>query len=161
MDTKALSKQVSEIIEPIVAEEGLELWDVEFLVEEGRRVLRVMVERPAEGTVTVEECTRVSHSIEDILEVKDVVAGRYDLQVSSPGLDRPLKTKPQFARYIGRMVRLKTSQPLEGRRNYKGQLMRIEGESFVVKVDHLEFQIPFAEVEKANLEFEIVKGKKL
>lgn len=146
-----LSK-IEELILPILKEEGLALWDILLTHDQGRQILRVMIEK--EGGVTLDDCLRFSHAIEDLLEVKEVIAKRYDLEVSSPGLDRPLRTAEHFKKYINAVIRVETKFPLDGRRNYKGILIGIENrDMLVMKVDQLEFRIPVHEVLKANVEY--------
>lgn len=145
-------ESVAKIIEPIVLEEGFKLYDIAWTLDRGRKILRVMVE--GEGReVTIDDCARLSHSIEDVIEVKGLIPERYDLEVSSPGLRRPLKKEEHFRRVLGKVIRVKTKTPIGGRKNYKGELKKIEGGQFVVEVDQSEFVIPFDLVDKANLEY--------
>lgn len=147
-----LISEVVKIIEPIISEEELKLYDIAWTFDQGRKILRIMVEGE-EKQVTIDDCARLSHSIEDVIEVKGLIPERYDLEVSSPGLRRPLKKEEHFKRVLGKIIRVKTKTPIDGRRNYKGVLKRIEGSQFVVEVDQNEFVIPFDFVDKANLEY--------
>jgi ribosome maturation factor RimP len=147
-------KRILAIVAPIVAEEGCELIDVALATEPGQRILRVFIDRP-EG-VKLEDCARVSHAIEDVIEVEGRVQGRYHLEVSSPGLDRPLRVPAHFDRVVGRVVRLTTQEPLHGRRNFKGVLKGWrgtggEGDELVIHIDKEDFYVPFAAVMKAHL----------
>ncbi|MDO8518863.1 MAG: ribosome maturation factor RimP [Deltaproteobacteria bacterium] len=152
MRLAAFIDEVKALIEPVIKEEGAALYDVVWTKEQGRNVLRVMLD-PEKGAAGLGDCARVSRAIEDLLIVHDVVPGSYDLEVSSPGLNRPLLTPAHFERVLGKMIRVKTEFPIDGRQNYKGVLKKIEGEQFLVDVDKKEHRIPFDQVDKANLEY--------
>jgi len=141
--------KVRSLIEPIVSALGVQLVDVRSLTEHGRSVLRVMVDR--EGGVTVGDCSSVSREIETLLDVEESIRGRYDLEVSSPGLDRPLVTEADFVRYTGKVASIKTQESIEGRRNYKGALQGVVEGNIVMTIDGKEFRIPVGFVEKAHL----------
>lgn len=141
---------IESLIAPVIAEEGLILWDVAWHVENGRKILRVMVER-TESAVSLGDCSRVSHAIEDLLEVRGQIAGSYHLEVSSPGLDRPLRKTEHFAKVVGKKISLRTGVPLDGRRNFKGFLKEVDVTSLKIQVDQLEFSIPLDQIQKAQL----------
>ena len=148
----ACMEKVRSRIEPIVREEGLELLDVVWTLDHGRQILRVLLDKEG-GGVTVDDCTRVSHAIEDVIEVEELIPRKYDLEVSSPGLNRPLLKPAHFEKVVGKIIRVKTDVPLEGRQNYCGILNRISGDIFFVEIDKKEYAIPFERVDKANLEY--------
>ncbi len=141
--------KVRQVAEPILAGLGLELIDVQFLVDQGRPVLRVLMDKP--GGVTVEDCRRISREIDTVLEVEGVVTGRYFLEVSSPGLDRPLLKEADFVNYVGKVAAVKTREPIEGRRNYKGLLKGVEEGRIRIEIDGQDFLVPLELVEKAKL----------
>ncbi len=145
---------VSRIIEPVLEDLGIELVDVEFLTDRGRWVLRVYADRP--GGISLDDCARVSREIGDLLDVRDLIRHPYVLEVSSPGLNRPLKRERDFVRATGSQVKLRLCQALEGRRNFAGRLKGVEQGRLRLEVDGREFLLSLAEVEKANLvhEFE-------
>lgn len=150
----AVVQRIIDTVLPIVAEEGCELIDVAFATEPGRRVLQVFIDRP-QG-VRLEDCARVSHAIEDIIEVEGLVSGRYNLEVSSPGLNRSLRTPGHFEQALGRVVKLTTSAPIDGRRHFKGEFKGWQGEvgtngTLVIHIDRRDFAVPFTAVTKANL----------
>ncbi len=151
MTNHSIASQVFEIIEPIVAEEGLTLYDVVWTNDLGQHVLRVLLENP-DGPVTLSDCTKVSHAIEDIIEVKNSVPEKYCLEVSSPGLDRPLNRKEHFDKVLGKLIRVKTKKPLDGRGNYKGILKSTGPKDFNIEIDGRDYVVPFDQVAKANLE---------
>jgi len=148
-----------EIVDPLAADEGLEVVDIE-LRHEGRsgRVLRVYldkVEKPDETEVPgIDELSRVSRELSDILDVYDIVAGAYTLEVSSPGINRPLRKPEHFARFVGQRVRVHTGEMIGGRKKFLGPLHDTAGEGVVVLQDGQEVFIPFGLIVKANVEYE-------
>ncbi len=145
-------EKVRSLVEPILTELGYELIDLRLVTEHGRMALRLMIDR--EVGVTVGDCQRVSREIDTLLEVEGAVRGSYDLEVSSPGFDRPLTKEADFLRYTGRIISLKTQQPIEGRSNYKGLLKGMEDQNVVMIVDRKEYRVPLALVAKAHLVYE-------
>ena len=111
MDRSTVTQRVWELAEPLALATGLELVDVQFRPEAGRLVLRLLIDRP-EGGVTLDELARVSREVGDLLDAHDPVPGRYHLECSSPGLNRPLVREAHFRRAVGRRVRVRTRQPL-------------------------------------------------
>jgi len=101
--------------------------------------------------VTVDDCERVSHQISGVLDVEDPIAGHYLLEVSSPGLDRPLDGARDFERFRGREVRLRLHAALNGQRNFKGLLMGLRGEQVVLEVDGREIELPLRDIDRARL----------
>lgn len=152
MDFLPIIEKVRPFIEPIIEEEHLKLYDVLWVNEQGKNILRVMIESP-HGSVTVDDCTRVSHAIEDLIEVKGVIGKKYNLEVSTPGLDRPLRTKEHFMTAVGSVISLKTKVPLDGRRNYKGELKEVTDSLIRIIVDGQEFKIPLNQVSYAHIVF--------
>lgn len=151
-----LDKIIS-LVGPVIVEEGCELWDVEVTSEMGDRILRVFIEK--QGGVQVGDCSRVSHAIEDLLEVENVVTGRYRLEVSSPGLNRVLSRKEHFERFLGQTVEVTTKEKLDGRRHYKGVLKAVMGEELVIGIDHQTYSLPLTSLLKANLVWEPLKNR--
>lgn len=145
-------KDVSLLIEPILDEMEIELVDVEYLSEGGRWVLRIYVDR--EGGITLNDCVRVTREIEDLIEVKDFFRQPYVLEVSSPGLNRPLKKEKDFVRAVGMDVKIRMADPIEGRRNFQGRLESLEDGVLSVTVNNDRFLLPFGKVEKANLVYD-------
>lgn len=149
MPSDQTTKRVYDLIDPIVNEEGCELFDVEIVTEFSQRVLRVSIDK--EGGVNVDDCSRVSSAIEDVIEVEGIVTGRYNLEVSSPGLNRPLTKLVHFNRALEKMVQIHTHEKINGRANYKGVLKRIENNEVFVQVDDQEFRLPLDLIRKAHL----------
>ncbi len=142
--------RVREIILPIVSSEGMEVVDIEYRRESGGWVLRVILDK--EGGVTLDDCTRVSQEAGRSLDVEDIISSSYTLEVSSPGLTRPLKTERDFTKYLRRLVKVKTVDPIENRRQFKGRLLRVSENGVEIQVEGRIFRIPFSNVAKANLE---------
>ena len=150
--TESVLKEIERLIEPVLAEMGLELVDMEYCFGQGRRVLRIYADRPT--GINLDDCAMVSREIGNLLDVKDLLQQHYVLEVSSPGLNRPLKREKDFLRAIGRKVKVKTVVPLKGRRNFSGVLQSFENGTLQLKVDDTVVQIPEESVKKANLVFD-------
>lgn len=148
---KAL-ETVSHLIEPILDEMGVELVDVEYHHEQGRWVLRIYVDMA--GGISVEDCARVSREIEDLIEVKDVFPQSYVLEVSSPGLNRPLKKERDFVRAIGEKIKVKMREPLNGRRNFSGYLRAVKDGRVALDIQNDRVVLSLDGMEKANLIFD-------
>lgn len=157
MPTGETLDRLWEMVEPLAAGRGLEVVDIE-LRHEGRsgRVLRVYLDRAGEPDEApgLEELGRVSRELGDLLDVYDVVAGSYTLEVSSPGVNRPLRKPEHFARCVGQRVRVHTCESIDGRRNFLGPLHEAGGEGVVVLQDGREVFIPFGRIVRANVEYE-------
>jgi len=117
-------KTLREFIEPVVTALGLELWGLEFNSAGRNSTLRIYIDGP--DGVSVDDCARVSHQVSGILDVEDPIPEQYMLEVSSPGMDRPLYTLEQFQAYAGHQVQLRLRMPFEGRRKFKGLLNGVE-----------------------------------
>ena len=154
MDRSAVTQRVWELAEPVALAAGLELVDVQFRPEAGRTVLRLLIDRP-EGGVTLDELTRVSRELGDLLDVRDVVPGRYHLECSSPGLNRPLVRETHFRRAIGERVRVQTRAAINGRRRFHGVLAAVDdGAVTVDDPDAGRVVVPLDAIEKANIEYD-------
>ena len=124
-------------------------WGVEFISQGRHSVLRVYIDRP-EG-ILIDDCEAVSRQVSGILDVEDPISGEYTLEVSSPGMDRPLFTLEQFAKHAGEQVKIRLRSPYEGRRNYQGILRGVEEQDVVVLVDDHEYLLPIDSIDKANI----------
>ena len=144
-DTAALRA----LLEPAVESLGFELVDVERSGSGGHALLRLYID--SRGGVTVDDCAEVSHQVSAILDVEDPVPGQYTLEVSSPGLDRPLVKRRDFERFLGETIKVRMSKPIDGRRNFIGQLTRMEGESVILESGADSFSLPLDGIEKARL----------
>jgi len=142
--------RLKQLLQPVVEALDCELWGMELQMGGNTKLLRIYIDRDATG-VDINDCERVSRQASAILDVEDVIRGEYVLEVSSPGIDRPLYELDHYARYIGEEISLRLRFPYEGRRNYKGRLKAIEGDEIVVVVTDNEFMFPVEGIEKANL----------
>ncbi len=144
-------KEIAELIEPTLRSMGFELVRVR-LFGGGRPRLQVMAE-PADPNrpMTVEDCAEISHAVSAVLDVADPIAGSYVLEVSSPGIDRPLVKLADFDRFAGFEARVETGEPLGGRRRFRGLLRGVRGEDVLLAVDGEEIVIPFALIQRAKL----------
>ncbi|AKU90016.1 ribosome maturation factor RimP [Vulgatibacter incomptus] len=150
------AERVRELSEPIVEAEGMELVDVEYLREGGRWVLRLFIDRP-EG-VGLDDCQSISRQVEKLLDVEDVIEPAYSLEVSSPGIERPLKKREHFEQFAGRQVEIKTYGPIGDppRKNFKGRLLGMgSGGEIEVEIDGKTFAVPFDKVAKAHLALDL------
>lgn len=153
IDREALDR-VRAIARDIVEFEGLEMVHLEMKSEAGGRVLRLYIDR--EGGVTLDDCSRISRQLSARLDVDDPIPHRYTLEVSSPGLDRPLHSDDDFRRFAGRNVRVTTHEPIDGRRNYSGRLVGLaEGAVRLALENGGEVAIPRDRVARARLEIEL------
>lgn len=154
MKVEGLEEKIRQLAEPVASALGLELVDVVYTSEYGRKILRIFIDKP--GGVTVDDCSDVSRELSTILDVEDPIPQRYTLEVSSPGLDRPLKNELDFLRFMGRKARIKTREPLDGRKNFKAVIEGVEGGVVhVTDFDGKKFDIALSIIDKAKLEIEI------
>ncbi len=140
---------VSNFIEPVLNEMGFELMDIEYLSENGRWILRIYADKP--GGITLDECATVSREVADLIEIKDLIKQEYVLEVSSPGLNRPLRKEKDFLWAIGKKVKLKMFTQIDGRHRFKGVLKKFKEGNLYLEIDNHVFSLPFNDVEKANL----------
>ena len=144
---KNTEKKVLEIAEPIILEKGLELADLEFVKEGPNWYLRVYIDK--DGGVTIEDCENVSRILEKKLDETDPIEQAYILEVSSPGIDRPLKKPEHFEKYIGEIIDIKLYKPLEGKKEYQGELKQFDnGVITIIEEDGTEKQ--FVQKETAS-----------
>jgi len=140
---------VQAVVEPVVSTLGYELVGVEYLMQGKHGLLRVYID--AENGVVVEDCQRVSHQLSGVLDVENVIKGQYQLEVSSPGLDRPLFNEAHFERFVGQEVKLRLTVPMDGRRKFRGVIKGFRDAQVVLEVDGEEFLFLLAAIDKANL----------
>jgi ribosome maturation factor RimP len=149
-------QKLQELCEPVVTGQGYELVDLEFKNEPGIGwVLRVFIDKHQEGGVSLDDCASVSRELSAVLDVADAIGPAYSLEVSSPGLNRPLKKEADFARFIGKKAKIRTRHPVgESRRNFSGTLVAVAGGKVKIDVGDQVCEVPVEDVEKANLVYE-------
>jgi len=147
--------RVWELAAPLVKSEGMEIVDIEFRYEgsRGGKVLRLYLDK--EGGPNVDDLSRVSHQLSELLDTQDVVPGTYTLEVSSPGINRPLKRPEHFARFVGKRIRVRTRASIDGRRSFLGTLQEVLENQITLKQEGAQYQIPFAVIEKSNYEHDL------
>jgi ribosome maturation factor RimP len=142
---------LTELVEPVVIGLGLELWGVDMIVQGRSKTLCVYIERDDEAGIGVEDCEAVSRQLSSLFDVEDPITGEYTLEVSSPGLDRPLFKTAHYALYVGETVKIKLRSAFDGRRNYRGLIRAVENDEVFVEVDGHEYILPVETIEKANI----------
>jgi ribosome maturation factor RimP len=154
--TQPVAETARGLLEPIIAREGFELVEIEWSREGPAWVLRVFVDRP--GGVTIDHCQELSRVIEPVLDVEDFIEPAYNLEVSSPGVDRPLRKPQDFARFAGQRVHLKTFGPLETaagpRKNWTGTLRGFRDGAVEIEVEGELHRVPHDRIAKAHLEYD-------
>src|SRR5688572_7710483 len=144
------AEEIRDMLAPTVEALGLELLGVEFAPSTGNSMLRLYID--VEGrAVGIEDCEAVSREVSALLDVNDPIASEYTLEVSSPGIDRPLFGAAQFARWVGEVAKLSLRVPQDGRRRLQGRIARVEGDRVVIAEDKGEFTVAEANIEKAKL----------
>jgi ribosome maturation factor RimP len=152
---QAVEQKATTLLEPVVAAEGMELVDLEFVREHEGWILRLFIDK--QGGVGLDDCTQVSRAVDTLLDVEDFIEHEYSLEVSSPGLNRPLTKPDHFRKAAGKKIKVKTYGPLgvPPRKNFSGDVQNVDEEAVTVAVEGAgEFRIPFKDIAKANLEFE-------
>ena len=149
------ANEISALLAPTVASLGLELLGAEYLPSPGGAVLRLYIDVPqaesAERNVGIEDCESVSREVSAQLDVEDPISGNYTLEVSSPGIDRPLFEPSHFARFAGQSAKVGLKLPQDGRRRLQGRIDKVEGDSIVFDVDGNPFEVAFDNIDKAKL----------
>lgn len=149
------NERVKAIVERVIEREGYELLQVEHVTERGRAILRLYIDTTPPGRgggVTVEDCSHVSRIVGDLLDVEEAVRGEYHLEVSSPGLFRPLTKPAHFERALGERIQVRTYSKIGDRRVFTGILRKHEEGTLIVEVDGTAHQIALQDVAKANLQ---------
>ena len=138
-----------DLFEPVVTGMGYELIEIEYQPHSTNGVLRLYIDK--ESGVLVEDCSAGSRQISALIDVEDPISGHFNLEVSSPGLDRPLRRVEDFQRFSGEVVKVKTGMALEGQRNFKGLLRGIEDDQVIIECEDKEVRLPLTAIDKARL----------
>jgi ribosome maturation factor RimP len=141
---------LQDMIEPVVEKEGYELVRV-MTIGQANPTLQVMIDTLDGSDITVDDCATVSRALSDVLDEKDPIESRYSLEVSSPGLDRPLTKLKHFERWKGYEIKLETEEKVENRKRFKGKITDIVNDNIVMTMDDMQYTIPFAAISKAKL----------
>mgnify|MGYP001598234759 CR=1 FL=1 len=152
MNEEGVAEKITSLALPVLEERGLELVSLEYRKEGSGWVLRLFIDRS--GGVTLDDCADISRAVEALLDADDIIPHEYNLEVSSPGLNRPLKKDADFRRFIGKQARVKTFEVIDGSRNFKGRIEGCEDGVAALNVDGIVHHIPLKKIAKANLEYE-------
>ncbi len=148
-------ERIRQLLDPILKSMGLDLWDLEFHKQGPKWLLRVYIDREIGSGVTLNDCERVSRDLGMALDVEDIVQHAYTLEVSSPGLDRVLTRPEHFIRFAGSYVRIKTFQPVNGQKVFRGKLLGLTDVDVKIELESGEvLQLPFSNITKTSLEVE-------
>jgi ribosome maturation factor RimP len=152
MQRDIIKERVFRLAKEVTEKMTVQVEDVEILGQKGRLTVRVIIDSP-EG-VSIRDCELVSRQLEALLDIEDPIPGSYTLEVSSPGLDRPLKSIKDFQRFTGKMARIITKEKIENQTFMIGWIRGVEGEDIILQTKKKTIRIPFEVIEKANLEVE-------
>ena len=144
-----LRDQLIQLLQPVVERLGYELWELEYA---GRGVLRLYIDtRDSTTSITLEDCERVSRQVSQVLDEADPITGEYTLEVSSPGLDRVLRTRAHFARFAGEQVRIEMQVAVNGRKRFSGRLQQVGKEDLTLEMEGGTVSLPIDGIHKARL----------
>ena len=143
------NSELIELLEPVVMALGYEMLGIEYFKQKDGSLLRLYIDH--ESGITLDDCARVNHQVIGVLDVHDPIKERYHLEISSPGLDRPLFTLEQFKRYLGQEVKMKFRQKLDGRRKIKGVIKAVEEKAVIVSGGDIDYLIPADVIDSAHL----------
>lgn len=159
MQRDSISERIEKIATEGAKENGVEYLHAEIVGSKRNMTVRIYIDKP-EG-VTIEDCSNVSRSIEAVIDAEDFIPSSYVLEVSSPGLDRPLFRIDDFEKYAGKKAKVKTSSPISGQSNFNGRIIGVEGDEITFEdTANGEVRIPFAAVAKANLKVDLAEELK-
>lgn len=144
-----IKTEIQQLLQPIVNESGYELWGCEYLAQGKHSLLRVYIDK--EGGIGITDCALVSQQISAVLDVEDPIKSNYSLEVSSPGIPRPLFEKEHYQRYLGHSVAVKLYKMLNGNRKFSGIIQAVNDSSVTLSVEEQELEFEFSQIVKANL----------
>ena len=144
------AKRVETIIAPTLQDMGFDLVRVRISGAQ-RRTLQIMAERLDDGTMTVEDCAAISRAVSTLLDVEDPIKGSYTLEVSSPGLDRPLTRPKDYKRFAGLEVKIELREPMDGQRRFRGRIAGLADDQVQLDTEDTRVAIPYADIERAKL----------
>ncbi len=146
-----LVEKITQLIEPVLKDRGFELVRVSYQGNDNNNTLQVMAEHKDGQNMTADDCESLSRALSAILDVEDIIAGRYLLEVTSPGIDRPLVKLQDYDRFKGREAKIETLLPIDGRKRFKGLLNGVQGNQVLIDFEGNEIAIDFSAISKAKL----------
>jgi ribosome maturation factor RimP len=144
---------LTELLVPVVADLGLECLGVEYSPSHGNSLVRVYIDAPGRA-VTVDDCEAASRQISATLDVNDPIQGRYTLEVSSPGLDRPLRHEADYRRFAGRLAKIVTAEPIERQSAFAGRIAAIDDGAVILEEGRRTHRVPLDKIKRAHLDVE-------
>ncbi len=144
------TEQLTTLLQPVIEDMGFQLWGIEYQPRKGDALLRIYIDH--DNGISVDDCAEVSHEVSGVLDVEDPIKTAYTLEVSSPGIDRTLFYPEQFFRYLGENARITVSQPIDGRRKFRGRIMGVEGDDITLDAGQETVTITFGNIMKAKLD---------
>lgn len=149
MDYAGFTAELKEIIQPVLDQDNIELVELTFVRTRGNSLLRLLVDRP-DGAINIGDCARLNRKLQDLLDTRDIIQDSYLLEVSSPGLDRPLKTKNDFLRCLGKQVKFFLNEAINGKIEIDGVISKVEDELVIIDTKAGSLQIPLSKITKAK-----------
>lgn len=148
---KTLEQRIADLIAPSLEATGLEVVQVKLVEGARRKTVQVLLENRETGHITLDECAGASHTISALLDVEDLIAGAFNLEVSSPGIDRPLVKRSDFERFLGFEAKVETALPVSGRRRFRGQMTALEDDTLTMRVDGEDYRLALGNIASARL----------
>lgn len=152
-DMSLIEDRINEMAKEIATAQDLALEEVKLIRRGRKAILRVTIDKP--GGVTLNDCERMSRELEALMDVEDLIKGTYTLEVSSPGLDRPLKKPEDFRKHLGKLIRLVTLKKIDNQSFFVGRILSVEEDSLSLMVAEKQVTVPFDDISSARLEIEI------
>jgi ribosome maturation factor RimP len=148
-----LRDQLRELLAPVVSGLGYQLWELEYMPRSGGGVLRLYIDGAGDSPqgIGLDDCERVSRAVSETLDAADPIPGQYTLEVSSPGLDRVLRTRAHFERFAGERVKLEMMQPIEGRKRFAGRLLGVGASDITLELESGRISLPIEDIHRARL----------
>ncbi|CEK11970.1 ribosome maturation factor RimP [Legionella hackeliae] len=144
-----IKSEIEQLLKPLIEDLEYELWGCEYLSQGKHSLLRIYIDK--ENGIGIEDCERVSKQISALLDVEDPISGNYSLEISSPGIPRPLFYKEQYERYIGHDVQIKVFKPINGSRKLSGTIISTDEDTLILKIGDKQLEVQFSQIVKANL----------
>jgi ribosome maturation factor RimP len=144
-------QKVEELLKPVLDEEDAELFDIEYTGRQKRTLLRILVDKKGGKPITIDQCAKISKKLSLLLDINNVIHHKYYLEVSSPGIERPLRIPGHFLRYKGEEAKVKTYQKIDGEKVHIGEIMGLSDDILILNVADKERKIPIESISKANL----------